>query len=89
VKNAQKALGPRNVYVAIYESMFSSEHIDKISKFFGVYPFKAKKRKKENETKREEVETAELDSNILDRFQSTYDYCFEVFPETKTLWKYD
>lgn len=89
VKNAQEALGPRNVYVAIYESMFTDENIDKISKFCGVYPFKAKQRIKENKTKREEGQTLELDRKILDRFQSTYDYCFEVFPETKKLWKYN
>jgi hypothetical protein len=86
VKNAQKALGSRNVYVAIYETMFSSEHIDKISKFFGVYPFKKRKEDKINRTTRETEKTSELDRRIMKRFQSTYDYCSRAFPETKDLW---
>ena len=86
VENARKALGAKNVYVAIYESMFKNEKIDELSQFCGVYPFKAKKGRKVNQTKREQIETPEIDARIIERFQSTYDYCFKIFPETKNLW---
>ena len=86
VKNAQKALGSKNVYVGVFESMFTNENIDKISKFCGVYPFKNRKADKINRTQRETAETSELDRRIMKRFQNTYDYCFRAFPETKDLW---
>ena len=86
VENARKALGSKNVYVAIYETMFKDKKIDEISNFCGVYPFKSQQRQKENATKREQVKTTEVDTLIIERFQSTYEYCFKAFPETKELW---
>ena len=86
VQNAKKAFSSKDIYTALYETMFTNENIDKMSKFCGVYPFKKRKTDKINRTKRETEKTSELDRRIMKRFQSTYDYCFRAFPETKDLW---
>ncbi len=84
-KNAVEVFGKDQIYVGLYESMFTPAEIVRLSHYLGVEPKPDFARVKVNKT-RNVVEETELDEAIRAFYSEVYDYCFEQFPATRLLW---
>ncbi len=86
IRNAYAVFGKADTYVGIYESMFEPNEIRRLSLFCKVTSrpelTEVYYKRKSGNTE----ENQELNERIRDAYKATYDFCFEVFPRTKTLW---
>tara|TARA_Y100000766_G_scaffold34277_1_gene24056 strand:+ start:853 stop:1686 length:834 start_codon:yes stop_codon:yes gene_type:complete len=76
-----------DIYIGIYEEMFDSDKIDKLSKFFGIqtkYDFAAVR---VNKTKSATTVNHDIEQNIRNFYSEVYEYCNEEFPSTRNLWR--
>ncbi len=76
-----------DIYIGIYEEMFDSDKIDKLSKFFGIqtkYDFAAVR---VNKTKSATKVNHDIEQNIRNFYSEVYEYCNEEFPSTRNLWR--
>lgn len=85
VSNAHQVFGEENVYVGIFETMFSAREIERLSAFLGVEARPEHGAVKVNKT-RSKVTLTDLDADIIDHYSDTYQFCHEHFPQTKELW---
>jgi hypothetical protein len=76
----------KEIYYGIYEEMFQIEKIRALADFCNL-PFDPEKRlKKVNITTKKNYEGDVLKKEIRQYYQSTYEFCYERFPQTKILW---
>lgn len=87
IENVDMAFQGMAVNVSIYENMFTEEGQKRISQFAGVShrPEWRKKFVFQSGTIHPTVNRRDL----YPLFESTYQYCFDRFPETKKLWLYE
>ena len=76
-----------DVYVGIYENMFQRAQIAKISKFIGIDENYEFSKVRVNKTKSEVEDFPNLEGKIMEFYKPVYEYCNEVFPETRDLWR--
>ena len=83
---AHKVFGESNVFVGIYESMFSKHEIDRFSNFANIAVNYAFADVYVNKTKSEIESHPKIESAIKLEYNYIYDYFYENFPCTKKLW---
>ena len=87
LENAFSVFNKENIFVGIYEKMFEPNEISKLSDFLNVDPKINFGKIRINQTKNKVTRTI-IDDDIKKYYCDVYDYCFEKFPITKTLWDY-
>jgi len=86
ISNAYEVFGESNTYVGVYENMFESPEIEKLSQFCGV-PFRHEFAKVYvNKTKNKIAQDLTLEPEIKSAYADVYEYCHDKFPVTKDLW---
>lgn len=74
------------IYYGLYEELFDVKRIEEISKFIGV-PCKPNfSGEKFNVSPKLSDESLFLKSEIKEFYSDVYEFCFERFPQTKSLW---
>lgn len=86
IRNAFDVFDKNNVYVGIYENMFSENKINELSSYLGVSANHNFAKIYINKTENEVFET-EIDDKVRKYYSEVYDYCHKVFPSTIELWK--
>jgi len=86
IRAAWDVFGKDNLYVGVYESMFGAEEIERLSRFTNVPVNLDMAKKYVNKTKSATQDYGDLETEIKRAYNDVYDFCFEHFPQTKTLW---
>ncbi len=87
LENAFSVFNKENIFVGIFENMFEPNEIIKLSDFLKVKANINFGKIKINPTKNKVSKTI-IDKVIKKYYCNVYDYCFEKFPITKSLWDY-
>lgn len=77
---------PEDIYIGFYENMFEDTEIEKLSRFLGIPPKVNFSSVRVNKTKSKTTSDEALESEIISFYKNVYDYCYEKFPITRTLW---
>lgn len=85
IRNAFDVFDKNNVYVGIYENMFSENKINELSSYLGVSANHNFAKIYINRTENEVFDT-EIDDKVKKYYSEVYDYCHKVFPSTIELW---
>lgn len=85
IGEAEKVFNEEQLYVGIYENMFTFDEILRLSRFFGIDPDFEFARKKVNKTIGDVYET-NIDSLVKAYYADVYDFCYENYPLTQKLW---
>ncbi|MCW8091530.1 sulfotransferase domain-containing protein [Alteromonas sp. ASW11-130] len=86
ISEAQKVFSDTNIYVGVYENMFTAQEIARLSEFLGIDPNYEYAQVRVNKT-RNSVEATLEDSLVKDYYSEVYDYCFNNIPVTRELWR--
>ena len=84
----REAFEEEQLYFGFYESLFQKRSIERLSHFLGVQPKFDFAKKRMNPTDPYKKMPKSLYDEVRNYYQSTYDFCGEHFPETKSFWKY-
>ena len=87
IETIREVFDEEDVYLGIYENMFDSDQIDKISNYVGVSSEYSFASVRVNKTKSPTVSSENIESDIRDYYSEVYEYCNEKIPETKILWR--
>lgn len=86
IEALETAFTKEQIYYGIYEELFSDQRIEEISKFIGV-PFRPEfSSKKWNVSPKLSDAPVALKNEIKKFYSEVYEFCFERFPQTKSLW---
>ena len=83
---AYEVFGAENVYVGIYENMFESAEIERLSAFCGVALQTQLGQVRINPTRGKAETIPALENQIRQAYDAVYQYCYDAFPLTKSLW---
>ena len=75
------------MYVGVYENMFQRKEVGDISKFLGIEENFDFTKVRVNKTKSEVENIPEIESRIQEFYNEVYEYCNDMFPVTKELWR--
>ena len=75
------------MYVGVYENMFQRKEVSDISKFLGIEENFDFTKVRVNKTKSEVEDIPEIESRIQEFYNDVYEYCNDMFPVTKELWR--
>lgn len=78
-----------NVYVGLYENMFTIAEVERLSRFFNVQANPEFIEKRFNTSVHDSKLPQGVRAEAKEKLSDVYEYCFEHFPETKTLWAKD
>lgn len=87
-ENIKKVFDSEKIYFGIYETMFSDKEMLRLSQFLKI-PLKLERRNtviNSTENSKPTIDT-DLFNQVRLYYDKTYEYCYENFPETQTLWK--
>ena len=87
LNNAYATFDPNDVYVGVYENMFEKDQVSKMSEFFGIDENFEFTKVRVNKTKSKVENMPKLESKIKEYYIEVYEYCNDVFPVTRELWK--
>ena len=87
IQRVYESFDPSDVYVGIYENMFQSKQLDDISSFLGIDVDNEFTKVQVNKTKTKAEDFPDLENEIRKYFDPVYQYCYEMFPETRGLWR--
>ena len=85
INESMKVFNKEDIYIGIYENMFEPSNIHSLSSFLGIDPYPEFANTMVNKTK-STVHESHYDHEIKEYYSDVYEYCFQAFPETKTLW---
>lgn len=85
IEEAKKAFAPDEIYIGVYEAMFTPAEIQRLSDFLGI-PAKPELAKVRKNVSSKPVAPSELDIEIRQYYSDVYEYCFEHIPSTRRLW---
>lgn len=86
ITNAFEAFGEHNIYVGIYEEMFTRRGIEKLSDFCGFSADSEYMSVHVNRTKNPVEQSDFLEADIRREYKEVYDYCHKNFSRTRYLW---
>ena len=75
------------MYVGVYENMFQRKEVSDISKFLGIEENFDFTKVRVNKTKSEVEDIPDIESRIQEFYNDVYEYCNDMFPVTKELWR--
>jgi hypothetical protein len=87
IETIREVFHEKDIYLGIYENMFDSDRIDKISNYVGVSSKYSFANVRVNKTKSATVTSEDIEADIRDYYSEVYEYCNEKLPETKNLWR--
>lgn len=85
ITEAEKVFSEENLYIGIYESMFTDNEIVRLSRFLGVDSNIEYADVKINKTAGTVGEMI-IDSQIREYYAEVYEFCFKNYPITQELW---
>jgi len=86
ITKAWDVFGKANVYVAIYETMFTFPEIESLSTFCGVSVNTELAKERVNKTHNEVETIPSLEGEIRNAYHDAYNFCYKQFPALKSLW---
>lgn len=87
IKRALAVFGAENVYVGVFESMFTQPEIERLSQFLAVPVNSDFAQVNVNKSKSKSPHQTPIETDIRTAYANVYEYCFEFVPETKLLWR--
>lgn len=87
LNNVYATFDPNDVYVGVYENMFEKDQVTKMSNFFGIDENFEFTKVRVNKTKSKVENMPKLENTIKDYYLEVYEYCNDLFPVTRELWK--
>ena len=87
LNNVYATFGPNDVYVGVYENMFEKDQVTKMSNFFGIDENFEFTKVRVNKTKSKVENMPKLERAIKEYYLEVYEYCNDLFPVTRELWK--
>lgn len=86
ILQAFDVFGRDKVYVGVFEDMFEPANVKKVSEFCGVETRQEFAAVAINRTRTKVYSNEALEHEIVNAYQSVYDFCFKNFPSTQQLW---
>jgi hypothetical protein len=86
IESLESAFDMNQIYYGIYEELFDFDKLKSLSDFIGVSFNPELTRKKFNSSPKCDYEASVLREEIREFYSHVYDFCFERFPQTKSLW---
>lgn len=86
LKAIDEAFDPEDVFLGIFEELFSNSEVDRLSSFLGVEPRYELVSKKVNITQKDGRLDPDLIARMKDHFAPVYEACNQRFPQTRDLW---
>ncbi|MCT2541236.1 hypothetical protein [Sedimentimonas flavescens] len=86
IRAASSVFAPADFYVGIYETMFESAQIARLSEFCGVTYRPNLGEVFVKKTDGHLSDDPALDTEIRDAYVETYKFCHQAYPDTKALW---
>jgi hypothetical protein len=87
LNNVYATFDPNDVYVGVYENMFEKDQVTKMSEFFGIDENFEFTKVRVNKTKSKVENMPKLERAIKEYYVEVYEYCNDLFPVTRELWK--
>ena len=87
IQRVYESFDSSDVYVGIYENMFQSQQLDDISSFLGIDVDNEFTKVQVNKTETKAEDFPDLENEIRKYFDPVYQYCYDMFPETRDLWR--
>jgi hypothetical protein len=87
LNNVYATFDPNDVYVGVYENMFKKDQVTKMSEFFGIDENFEFTKVRVNKTKSKVENMPKLERAIKEYYLEVYEYCNDLFPVTRELWK--
>ena len=87
LNNVYATFDPNDVYVGVYENMFEKDQVSKMSEFFGIDENFEFTKVRVNKTKSKVENMPKLERAIKEYYLEVYEYCNDLFPVTRELWK--
>lgn len=87
LNNVYATFDPNDVYVGVYENMFEKDQVTKMSEFFGIDENFEFTKVRVNKTKSKVENMPKLERAIKEYYLEVYEYCNDLFPVTRELWK--
>ena len=84
--NIDNVFDKKNIYIGVYEEMFTEEKVQELSDFIGIDYNSSMIEKKINTSKKIEELDTEAIKEVRDFYNETYEFCYQNFPQTKHLW---
>lgn len=84
--NVFNAFNEEDVYVGFYENMFTEKKIFEMSNFLGVEFLPSLAKNRVNKTFGAPEKNYEIEKKIKSFYSSVYEYCFDRFPVTRSIW---
>ncbi len=85
IEALESAFNRKQIYYGIYEELFALQKIEEISEFIGVHCNPDFGREQLNVAPKLNDEALSLKSEIRKFYSDVYNFCFERFPQTKSL----
>lgn len=86
IESIEAAFDPADVFMALYEELFTPSEVDRLSAFLGVPSDHSMLGTRVNRTDKQGVLDPELAAEVRDFFAPVYDFCNARFPQTRELW---
>ncbi len=86
IRKLERVFDQSDIYIGIFENMFDTVSIERLSGFIGIEARKAAAGTKVNTAEFKDKVSDDLDQEIREYYKDVYAYCFRRFPETKALW---
>lgn len=86
IEAVEAVFDPEDVFMALYEELFTTTQVNRLSDFLGVPANHDMISQRFNQTQREGGLDPALVSEIKAHFRSVYEACNARFPQTKELW---
>ena len=87
IRNLEQVFSADQIHYGIYEEMFSSIELQRLSAFLQVQYYNNYAHKRFNVSPKTREIDPTLETEIKDFYAATYAFCFEKFPQTRKLWK--
>lgn len=88
IANLEQVFPPEDIWLGLYETMFSEMEVQKISDFLGIPSNLDFTDRRVNVSPKDEISISEATvSQIKDFYSDVYCYCNERFPITKQVWR--
>lgn len=86
LRNLRAVFGPEQLYIGVFEALFTAPSISALSEFLGVPPRPDLAATRINQTMGPQVDCPRLEREMRDRYRAVYEDCAKLVPETRRYW---